>query len=365
VSDDDHDDHGSDAAAGAARGAPAAHGEPLMVKGSGVHSSQLELVAATHSLTHSVTHSLTIMGRRQQQLALGILLAAASSAPPAGVAFASAFVCPPPAPAARARAGSAVRHTARLAAAMADEDDEDENIPMSGPISAPDERSPRRGNGGGTGSRGGGRGGRGGRGRSSGRGSAESVRRIISMTGGGTELEQPAAEARPPRHGRGGRGPSRSGDGGSGRGRQQYNSDASRDWESSKVLAQNRGGRGRGRAGRHMGGKFWWLNEIKDQGMDTLGEMNVWWRENMNSQATIEEIPSWDDERLSKELSRRGLEVHGDRSEQTARLTQALRKYSLGDEGMRDAPVDDDQADAMKLPSCFPDVYEKMNEHNI
>eukprot|EP01084_Bolivina_argentea_P175549 303981_1 len=110
---------------------------------------------------------------------------------------------------------------------------------------------------------------------------------------------------------------------------------AVKSWKSrSSVTSQ--GSRRRGR----MTGISWWLDEIRSSGMDTLGEFDVWWKNNSAPHDTIDKMQMWDDMQLKEALTERGLDNSGKREECERRLKDALLTYSMGDDGMRLATVD-------------------------
>jgi SAP domain len=137
-------------------------------------------------------------------------------------------------------------------------------------------------------------------------------------------------------------------------GRSSFSNNPSvRSWESGRQLLDNRGSGPR----RSTGGVPWHLQEIQDEGMDLLGEYKPWWRSNLNPEAAIAKMRTLKVDELKAELTARGLPTSGLKAELLARLEEALRRYTLSDDGLLAAQVLPGLPDE-QLPACFPAVYE-------
>ncbi len=102
-----------------------------------------------------------------------------------------------------------------------------------------------------------------------------------------------------------------------------------------------------------MTGISWWLDEIRSSGMDTLGEFDVWWRNNSSPHDMIDKMHMWDDRQLKEALTERGLDHSGKREECETRLKDVLLRYSMGEDGMHHATVD----------TCDSREYLQSNQH--
>jgi hypothetical protein len=101
----------------------------------------------------------------------------------------------------------------------------------------------------------------------------------------------------------------------------------------------------------------WYLQAVQLEGLDTLGEYTPWWRQNFATQEEIEALRTLKVEELKKLLAARNLAVTGKKAELLDRLQEAMRRYTMTDDGLVAAPVTASGPDT-ELPVCFPAVYE-------
>ncbi|KAG5189331.1 hypothetical protein JKP88DRAFT_302262 [Tribonema minus] len=275
-------------------------------------------------------------------LALGLLLGSAPTA--------QSFAPPPPCSSSSSSQAAhhhlALEHQHHRAAALTlysskrrpapGDDDDFEVMPVRGPMLGPPPPPPRSD-----------------RGTVGGRGQRPRPQQQQLQQDGGRRFANEVIDRSGDRQGRGGGGGGRGGAGGRGAGSANA---AVKAWQSGAVLLP-RGGRGGGGGRRDANGVPWYLQEVQDQGLDTLGDYAPWWRDNRDPAAAFAALRGLKVEELKRELSARGLPVAGRKDELLERLRAALERHSMGDDGFVAAPVCA-EADGAPLPKCFPAAYE-------
>ncbi|CAM9279216.1 unnamed protein product [Discosporangium mesarthrocarpum] len=86
------------------------------------------------------------------------------------------------------------------------------------------------------------------------------------------------------------------------------------------------------------------------------GNFDVWWVNITDPVSEIERIKGLKVDELREELSSRGMDSKGTKTELKDRMVDAINKYNLGDDNFSQAEVVDSTYSDEDLPDCFPQV---------